>query len=195
MKFATGRKAALLLGACALSFSALAVTVSDVKLDDQASVGGKNLVLNGAGLRTKFGLASVYVAALYLPQKSASAEQVIQAQEPRRILLTMKRDVDSDTMVQAFHEGVANNLGPSELKALKPKLDQLDQSFASVKQLKEGDKIAIDFASDGSTRVTYNGQAKDAIPGQDLSVALLKIWLGKKPVQDDLKDELLGKSS
>ncbi|MBP8162985.1 MAG: chalcone isomerase family protein, partial [Propionivibrio sp.] len=31
--------------------------------------------------------------------------------------------------------------------------------------------------------------------GEDFFNALLKIWLGNKPVQDDLKQALLGKAS
>lgn len=185
--------AALLLALA--STQALAATVSGVKVDDQVTVAGKSLVLNGAGLRTKYLLADVYVAALYLPQKSTDASQIIGGQEPRRISMTMKRDVDTATMVKAFHEGVSKNLSAAELAALKPKLDQLDQSFRTVKALKSGDVINLDFGADGGTRVSYNGQPQDAIAGTDLSAALLGIWLGKNPVQDDLKKELLGTAS
>ena len=185
--------------ACAAALLALAAalpgqarTVEGVKLQDTVQVGGGTLRLNGAGLRSKAGLFDVYVAGLYLAQKSADADSIIKAREPRRVVMKMRRGVGSDTMTKAFHEGVSNNLTQQQLAALKPKLEALDRSFASVPELKEGDEIDIDFSADGSTRVTYNGQQKDIIPGADLSEALLKIWLGKKPVQDDLKQELLG---
>lgn len=45
------------------------------------SVGGKNLVLNGAGTRTKF-IISVYHAGLYLPTKSGDANKIMAANEP-----------------------------------------------------------------------------------------------------------------
>ena len=186
------RGAAALLLLTLASTQVLAATVSGVKVDDQATVDGKSLVLNGAGLRTKYLLADVYVAALYLPQKSSDAGQIVAGHELRRISLIMKRDVDTDTMTKAFHEGVTKNLSASEMTALKPRLDQLDQSFGKVKALKSGDVINLDFAADGSTHVVYNGQAQDSIAGADLSAALLKIWLGQNPVQDDLKQELLG---
>jgi hypothetical protein len=185
----------LALAMLAVAAPAFALTVSGVQVPDRASVDNASLVLNGAGLRTKFVLADVYVAALYLPQKATDAGQIIAAQEPRRIDMRMKRGVDSDTMVKAFQEGVQRNLSAQELAQLKPKLDLLDQSFGKYKQLKAGDVIDLDFASDGGTQVSYNGQAQNAIPGADLSSALLKIWLGKKPVQDDLKQKLLGAAS
>ena len=174
---------------------AWAVTVDGVNLPDSVQVAGQNLTLNGAGLRSKFCLIGVYVAALYLPQKSHDAKAIVQAQEPRRIAMKMTRGVGSDTMVKAFHEGVERNLSPQELAALKSKLDQLDQSFAKVKELKEGDEIDLDFGADGVTTTSYNGQVMNAIPGADLAAALMNIWLGKNPVQDDLKKELLGTTS
>jgi len=190
-----GKRFAVALLLMLASTQALAATVSGVKLEDQVTVNGSSLVLNGAGLRTKYLLANVYVAALYLPQKSGDADGIIGAAELRRISLTMKRDVGTATMTKAFHEGVSNNLSAAELTALKPKLDQLDQSFHKVTALKSGDVIALDFGADGSTRVSYNGQLQDSIAGADLSAALLKIWLGSKPVQDDLKRALLGAAS
>jgi hypothetical protein len=190
-----GKRFAMALLLMLASTQALAATVSGVKLEDQVTVNGSSLVLNGAGLRTKYLLANVYVAALYLPQKSGDADGIIGAAELRRISLTMKRDVGTATMTKAFHEGVSNNLSAAELTALKPKLDQLDQSFHKVTALKSGDVIALDFGADGSTRVSYNGQLQDSIAGADLSAALLKIWLGSKPVQDDLKRALLGAAS
>ena len=190
-----GKRFAAALLLMLASTQVLAATVSGVKLEDQVTVNGGSLVLNGAGLRTKYLLANVYVAALYLPQKSGDADGIIGAAELRRISLTMKRDVGTATMTKAFHEGVSNNLSAAELTALKPKLDQLDQSFHKVTALKSGDVIALDFGADGSTRVSYNGQLQDSIAGADLSAALLKIWLGSKPVQDDLKRALLGAAS
>ncbi|HZR37049.1 MAG TPA: chalcone isomerase family protein [Nevskia sp.] len=182
----------LAAAAAAMPAASMARTVEDVELKDSVQIGGASLSLNGAGLRSKFGLFGVYVAGLYLPQKSSDADSIVKAHEPRRLVLKMRRSVGTDKMTEAFHEGVANNLNAQQLAALKPKLDLLDRSLSGVSELKEGDEIDLDFGADGSTRVTYNGQQKDAIPGADLSEALLKIWLGRKPVQDDLKQELLG---
>ena len=190
------RGCAAILMAIVLSGPAVsqARTVEGVDLEDSVQVGGSMLSLNGAGLRSKFGLVGVYVAGLYLPRPSRDAEAIIQAHEPRRMVMKIRRSIGSDTMSTAFHEGLANNLTQPQLAALKPKLDALDRDFASIKELKEGDEIDLDFSADGGTRISFNGQQRNIIPGADLSEALLKIWLGPKPVQDDLKRELLGGS-
>ena len=51
--------------------AAAAAEVGGVKLDDKASVGGKELVLNGAGVRTR-AIFKVYVGSLYLPAKATT---------------------------------------------------------------------------------------------------------------------------
>jgi len=180
---------AALLG---MSAGAFALEVSSVKLDDKVNVGGTELVLNGAGVRSKFGLAKVYVAGLYAPAKTTSADSIISAKQPRRVMLVMKRDVDADKMLDAFHDGISNNSTGPEMEALKPKIAQLDSIFKAVKESHENDRIALDFGADGGVKITINGQAKDAISGPDIGSAMLKIWLGKKPVQDDLKKAMLG---
>jgi hypothetical protein len=44
------------------------------------------------------------------------------------------------------------------------------------------------------THLTVDGVIKDVpIPGDDLFRALLRAWLGPRPVQDNLKEALLGK--
>jgi hypothetical protein len=48
----------------------------------------------------------------------------------------------------------------------------------------------------GVTRLTIDGAKKgEDVAGEDFYRALLKIWLGDKPIQDDLKQHLLGKAA
>jgi len=168
-----------------------AAELAGVKLDDTVNVGGTALVLNGAGLRTKFG-AKVYVAGLYVPAKSADAASIFAGTGPRKMKLVMKRNVSADTMWGAFREGIEANSTPSELKALQPKLEKMEKAFNALGKTAEGDVLEFDFAADGTTAFSVNGQAKETIPGQDLSTAFLKIWLGAKPAQEPLKKALLG---
>jgi len=71
-----------------------AVEIEGVKLADTATVAGRDLVLNGAGLRKRL-LFDVYVASLYLPAKVSAAAAVLKA-EPRRVRIDMLREVAAD---------------------------------------------------------------------------------------------------
>ena len=60
---------------------------------------------------------------------------------------------------------------------------------------KKGDVILLDFLPEAGTAVSVNGQAKGKpIPGEDFYRALLRIWLGDKPVDGDLKKGMLGQA-
>ncbi|WP_137939253.1 chalcone isomerase family protein [Chitinivorax sp. B] len=170
---------------------AFAAEVAGVKLDDKVAVAGSELSLNGAGVRTKFGLAKVYVAGLYLSAKSRDADAIIGAKQTRRVTLVMKRDVEAEKMLDAFKEGITANTSGAELAAIQPKIAEMEKIFKAVREVRENDVIHLDFNADGSTRITVRNQPKDVIQGMDFQAAMLRIWLGKKPVQDDLKKSML----
>jgi long-chain acyl-CoA synthetase len=168
-----------------------AAEVAGIKLEDSTNVGGTALVLNGAGLRTKL-MLKIYVMGLYLPAKTKSADAVINSKQARLVRLVMKRDLGAATVWDAFDEGIQTNSSPAELKAISSELAQIEKLFKDLGEVKENDVIDVDFAPDGTTSVSYQKQSKGTIPSAELQKALLKIWLGAKPVQKDLKEALLG---
>jgi long-chain acyl-CoA synthetase len=168
---------------------ALAAEVGGVKLGDKATVGGQELVLNGAGIRTKL-MFKVYVGSLYVPAKASSAAAVY-AKAPRRVQLDMLRDVSADQMLEALVDGIKDGNPPADVAAVKPQSDQLASILKGIGQLKEGNVLTFDFV-DGATRVGLNGADKGSIAGEAFNKALLNAWLGDKPVQADLKKAMLG---
>jgi hypothetical protein len=172
-----------------LAIPALAAEVGGVKLDDKTSVGGQELVLNGAGIRTK-AVFKAYVASLYLPQKAADLAGVL-ALSPRRIQLNMLRNVTPDQLIDSLVEGLnASNSAP-EVAAVKAQIDQMVSIMKAFKEVKEKDVVTLDFVA-GATKVGFNGEAKGTIPGAAFNDALTRVWLGDKPVQADLKKAMLG---
>jgi Chalcone isomerase-like len=180
---------AMLLGTFGAVALALAAEVGGVRLDDRVSIGAQELVLNGAGMRTRV-VFKVYVASLYLPQKAADLAGVL-SKSPRRIQLNMLRTLSADQLVEALNDGLNESNTAAELAAVKPQVDQLSSIMKSFREVKEKDVITLDFV-DGATRVGLNGEAKGSIGGDAFNQALTKVWLGEKPVQPDLKKSLLG---
>jgi long-chain acyl-CoA synthetase len=181
-----------LILAAALAWSAYAVEaveVGGIKLDDKVSVGGQELVLNGAGIRAKVFL-KIYVLGLYLPQPAKNLHAVF-AKAPRRIQMSMLRTLSADQIVEALLDTLNDNNTPAELAAVKAQTDQLTSLMRAFKEVKEKDVITLDFV-DGGTKLGWNGEAKGTVPGEAFNQALTKIWLGDKPVQADLKKTLLG---
>ena len=187
MKMLAAASLGLIVGAFAEV--AVAAEVGGVKLDDKVSMGATELVLNGAGVRTRV-VFKVYVASLYLPQKAADLAGVL-AKGPRRVQLNLLRTLSADQLVDALNEGLAENNTAAELAAVKSQVDQMATIMKSFKEVKEKDGVSLDFV-EGATRIGLNGEAKGSIDGDAFNQALTKVWLGDKPVQADLKKSLLG---
>jgi hypothetical protein len=184
--------AAMALAFVSVTVSAQAVEVEGVKLDPTAQVGGAALVLNGAGVRTR-AIFKVYVAGLYVPQKANNAAALLAQKGPRRVAITMLRNVDAETFVGALTEGLQKNLSEAQFAGFKAQIDALSANFKAAGEAKKGDVIHLEFAPDTGTRVVINGKPQgSAIAGEDFYGALLRIWLGDKPVDGDLKKGLVG---
>ena len=183
------RKLAFLIAAALLSVPAFAADVGGVKLDDKMTVGGQELVLNGAGIRTK-AIFKVYVGSLYVPAKAADLAGVL-AKGPRRIQMNLLRNLSADDLVGALVDGLNDNNPPAEMAAVKTQTDQLVSIMKAFKDVKEKDVVTLDFV-DGGTKIGLNGADRGTIPGEPFNKALTRIWLGDKPVQADLKKAMLG---
>jgi hypothetical protein len=179
----------VLLAICA--FTASGAEVAGVKLDDKTQVQSKELVLNGAGLRKRV-VFNVYVIGLYLPEKKSDPAAVLELAGPKRAAIHMLRDVSADTFTEALIEGLRENHIEADYKAFEPRVKELAGIFAEIKEAKKGMAITLDWTG-SATQLTVNGKpAGKPIAGEDFYRALLRIWLGDKPVQNDLKRALLG---
>jgi hypothetical protein len=184
--------AALALALSSLAVHAQAVEIEGVKLEPTAQVGGAALQLNGAGVRTR-AIFKVYVAGLYVPQKANNTAALLAQKGPRRVAITMLRNVDADTFSGALSEGLQKNLSEAQFSGFKTQIDTLSANFKAAGEAKKGDTIHLEFTPDAGTRVVVNGKAQgSAIVGEDFYGALLRIWLGDKPVDADLKKGMLG---
>lgn len=172
-----------------------AAEVAGVTFNDQVRLGQSELVLNGAGLRKK-AFFKVYAMALYLAEKKTDPGSVLAAKGAKRVAVHLLRDLSAQQFVDALQEGVSNNHSESEIAPLKDRMKQFCDALLSVGEARTGTTVFIDWHPESGTRLTINGQIKGKdLPGEDFYRALLKIWLGEKPVQDSLKPALLGQAA
>jgi long-chain acyl-CoA synthetase len=182
-------KVVLAAAAFAWSAAAGAAEVGGLTIPDRTGVGGQELVLNGAGVRTRV-VFKVYVGALYLPAKARTLVEVL-AKGPRRIQLSVLRNLTPDQLIDALVDGLKANNGEAELAAIKSQQEQMVATMKSFGDVKEKDVVTLDFV-DGGTQIGLNGQVKSTIPGEAFNAALTKVWLGDKPAQEDLRKAMLG---
>src|SRR5260221_6350030 len=171
---------------------ALAVEVAGVRVDERIKLGAGELVLNGAGLRTK-AFFKVYVAGLYLSEKKTSVADVLALPGAKRVSMRMMRQLSAKQLTDALDEGIRDNTSSAEQDALKDRLAELTATMNALQSAKEGDVIALDWLPGTGTRVVLNGEPRgNAIEGEDFYRALLRIWLGDNPVSGSLKKSMLG---
>lgn len=170
-----------------------AAEIEGVKIADKVRVGdsGPELVLNGAGIRTRL-VFKVYVGALYLPQKQSSADAILNDSSAKRVALHLLRDVTADQLLSALNDGMKANHTPEQLAKFDAQSKQLETILKSVKAAKHGDTVLLDMLAGGGTRVTVNGEVRGTIAGADFSRALLRVWLGDNPAETSLKRAMLG---
>ena len=173
-----------------LTFSASALEVKGVKVDETAQVGSNALVLNGAGVRTKM-VFKVYVAALYLTQKQTDANAVISDTGNKRVSMHFLRDLSSEKLLHGMNEGFADNNSNVVMTAIEPQMKAFRQMMTSAKVVKEGDVIVLDLTNTGM-QVSLNDRALGVIESMAFNQALLRVWLGSNPVDAPLKKAMLG---
>jgi len=165
-----------------------AAEVAGVKIDDKARVADTELSLTGAGLRKRV-IFQVYAIGLYVRDPKADP---ISQPGPKRVQIHMLRDVGADQFIDALSEGIKENHSEAQAKALEPRVKELGAAMASIKEAKKGMTISLDWTG-SATQLSVDGKpAGLPIEGEDFYRALLRIWLGDKPVQEDLKKALLG---
>ncbi|MCW9056161.1 MAG: chalcone isomerase family protein [Gammaproteobacteria bacterium] len=147
------------------------------------------LQLNGVGIRYKF-FFKIYIAVLYLQEKNKDVKQIIESVQARRMVMYFLYDrVEKEKLVASWLEGFEANLSAENFRLLEPRIQSFNNFFETVES---GDVVLLDFIPGMGTRVTIKGQQKGIIEGADFYSALLKIWLGDEPIDDDLKSALTG---
>src|SRR4051794_16057816 len=104
------------------TYHANAASLAGVTIPDTAQAGGKTLVLNGLGIRSKM-MVKVYVGGLYLPQKSSDANSILKSDGPKQIVMKFTHAVSKSQMVDGFAEGIGDN-SPDAKKTMQPDIDK-----------------------------------------------------------------------
>ena len=192
---------ALLLTAALASFAthaqdrpAEATQVQGVSYAPTLQLQGKALQLNGAGTRYK-AVFKVYTAGLYLEKPTHSLQDIAALPGPKRISVTMLRDIDSSELGKLFARGMEDNMERAAFSRLVPGVMRMSDIFTQHKKLLTGETFTVDWIPGQGTVVTVKGQPQgEAFKEPEFFNALLGIWLGPKPADQQLKKALLSTS-
>jgi len=171
-----------------ITTQAMALEIAGVQVPETIST---DLQLNGAGIRSKF-FFKIYIAELYLQHPAKTAAEILGSNDRKRMTMhILYNEVSKEKLVNGWNDGFEANLSTEQLKQLSPQITQFNSLFVNVH---EGEEIILDYKVGSGTTVTIAGIKKGIIRGADFNRALLSIWIGREPVTEGLRDELLGKN-
>ncbi|HET8871728.1 MAG TPA: chalcone isomerase family protein [Aquabacterium sp.] len=155
-------------------------------------VGGAPLVLNGSGVNYR-GMTKQYTVALYAPQKSDQVDTVLGGfNAPLQLRFVMLQSMRVDDLGMVIMRGIEANSSRDVFFKLIPSISAMGDIFAHIKRLEPGDTFAIEYLPKRGTVFLVNEQPVGMpIAEAAFFPALTRVWLGKKPVTQDLKDALL----
>lgn len=179
----------------ALSLGALARSVEGHTYDEQLSLEGKPLRLNGAGVRSVAWFKG-FTVGLWVGQRSGDAQQLMSQDGPKRLRMALLVDnINADYLAKALHDGMVKRVSPAEVQRMAPRMDLLATQIRALGSFRDNDKIDLDFVPGLGLQLRLNGAKRgEPIPGADLYAAILSIYIGEQPVDKKLKPLLLGGS-
>lgn len=169
-----------------------ATTLHGVSYASSIQSHGQQLQLNGAGTRYK-AVFKVYTAGLYLEKPAHSLQEINALGGPKRISVTMLRDIDSAELGKLFSRGMEDNMERAAFSKLIPGVIRMSDIFTQNKKLLAGETFTVDWIPGQGTQITVKGQVQgEMFKEPEFFNALLGIWLGPKPADEQLKKSLLG---
>ncbi|MBM9535612.1 chalcone isomerase family protein [Desulfobulbus alkaliphilus] len=166
--------------------AAQTVTIENVVFADRVTIGGESVPLRNAALLRYLRFIKVYVAALYLPASAPGADVLTDV--PKRLEIAYLMSFAKDDFAKGAAPVLERNLTAAELAAVQERIDRLNAAYRDVQA---GDRYALTYAPGEGTVLTLNDEPLVTIEGADFAAAYFGVWLGREPLDNKLKRDLL----
>jgi len=175
---------------------ALAQEIAEPKTNTKFAVKDGDTTLLGVGLRTKTMLkVKVYAIGLYVADAELSGplkgkagtlelyRELVNGDFKKKVVMKFVRDVSTNQIRDAFRESL-KNAGP-----------RTEEWMADFNDIRSGQEIVIAWVPGTGLETKVAGADKPVINDKAFASSVFGIWLGDKPVQDDLKKDLVARST
>ena len=163
-----------------------ALTVENVTFSDTVQIGGTPVPIHNAALLRYLKIIKAYVAALYLPE-GVAAEQVL-SDVAKRLEINYLVSIKGTDFGKGAAPTLERNQTPAELARLQGRIDRINTAY---KDVKAGDRYSLTYLPGRGTELALNGTPLLTVEGADFAAAYFGIWLGREPIDDKLKRDLL----
>lgn len=187
----------LLVALLALSLAgpALAQEIAEPRSGVKFPAKDADTSLLGVGLRTRtIAKIKIYAIGLYVADSAISGPLKGKANSPdlcrelvngdfqKKVVMKFVRDVSTDQIRDAFRDA---------LKGVSPKADEWINYFTGVRS---GQEFVIAWTPGTGLQTKVIGADKPPINDKTLASAIFAIWLGDKPIQEDIKKDLVSRA-
>lgn len=166
--------------------TAHARTVQGVTFAERVQAGDLPLRLHNAALLRYLKVIKAYVAALYLPE-GVPPERVL-SDVPKRLEISYLVAIKGGDFGKGAEPTLQRNQTPAELARLRSRIDRINAAYRNVRP---GDRYALTYLPGKGTELALNGTPLVTIEGADFAAAYFGIWLGREPIDEKLKRDLL----
>lgn len=153
--------AALALAATTAVTAHAAIKVAGVPLMQSAPANGSALWINGAGTVNVGG--KTMAAAVYLPQNTTSASDIMTMPGNKAIRLTALSDMPATDVSKFLEAGVRKGTSGAQFASFKPALDAFAKQMAAVKTIPKGETVELLYEPDNG--IVLMGPGAHIIPG------------------------------
>ncbi|TVP80882.1 MAG: hypothetical protein EA353_02735 [Puniceicoccaceae bacterium] len=129
----------------------------------------------------------LYDAALYAPE-SATTSDILEAKTPFRLQFRYLREIEKSIILKSAGQMLERNLSASELDQIAERVEQINAAYTTVR---DGDKSSLTFQPGVGTTLRIHGEPVVTIEGDDFARLYYQIWLGPKPLSQNLRSALL----
>ena len=143
---------------------------------------GMDLKLRSLGLM-RYGLLRAFAAALYLEE----GERDPLADVAKRLELVYFLPIAGRLFGPAARSVLKKSNSRAELAELDERLRTIDAAYRDVGS---GDRYALTYQPGIGTELSLNGRPLVLVPGADFACAYFAIWLGARPMDRRLRNQL-----
>jgi hypothetical protein len=161
-----------------------------VALDSQVAGKPVAMVLTGVALRQR-AVFNVYTIGSYVQQGTSvhNAEELAAADVPKQLHLVMERNVDGKDLATAFRTAVRRNY---PAPAFEEEIATL-AGYLEGTSVKKGDHVWLTYAPGVGFQGSAAGKTPVVIKNPSFGRAIWEMYLGKHPVQEGVKQGLVGR--
>lgn len=157
-----------------------------------------DLSLLGVGLRTRTVFrVKVYAIALYVADSALAGplaahrgqvgtpafyRDLVRGDFLKEVHLRFTRDLDRGTIQEAMRDALAGGN--------KARVDAFVSYFPEIKA---GQECVLRWIPGGTLETVIAGEAKPPIADRDFAAAVFGVWLGERPIQEDIKKGLVSR--